>query len=389
MLALSAARMFDGRSDDVAGPTTVVADEGRIVAVLPADSPLPPDLQVVQFGDATLLPGLIDTHVHLCLDGSPAPIDHLLARDSDALLAAMDAAAQSHLRAGVTTVRDLGDRDFAALELRERYRRGGLGPTLLCAGPPLTVANGHCHFLGGVLDGDPAAMVARWAQRGVDVIKVMVSGGEITPGSSPYTPQMDAATVRAVAEAARLHGLAVTAHVHDPVSVGFALDAGVDGLEHCSFWITDGVSDDAQMRARVAASGVFVCPTGGVLPGGTPPPSVASRLPFMARHMSALHGAGARLIAGSDGGIAPPKPHGLLPYSVLQMLEFGLTPAQALRSATALAAEACGLQGRKGVLSVGADADIIAVPGNVLSDLAALMQPLAVVAGGTMAMRRE
>ena len=382
---LRAARLFDGhqRVDDA----SVVVDGGRILAVHGPRVDPPPDAEILDFGDATLLPGLIDTHVHLSFDATTDPVGHLVAADDGAVLLAMRLAARRALAAGVTTVRDLGDRSYLAVALREWFRAGNeIGPEILASGPPLTVTGGHCHFMGGQADDERELRlgVRQRATRGVDVIKVMVTGGNMTAGIDPLTSQYTVAELSAVVDEAHRFGRAVTAHVHGVEGVERAVDAGVDGLEHCGFWVEDGVHADQALIDRIADRGIVVCPTAGIVPGGPPPPpAVTSRLPAIIAAVRRMHRSGVRLLAGTDAGVAPSKPHGSTAYAVEQLAGEGeLTAVEALRSATSWSAEACGLAGRKGVLAGGADADVLVVAGDALEDLRALRQVRAVFRGG-------
>ena len=175
--------MFDGVGTTTLADPLVVVEDGRITSVaFGPRTAAPPDAELVDLPGATLLPGLVDAHVHLAFDAGPDSVGALADRDDDAVLDAMAVAAPAQLAAGVTTVRDLGDRDYLTLRLRER---SGPLPTIAAAGPPITSPGGHCHFLGGEavqgIDGVRAA-VREHAARGVDVIKVMASGGNLTPG---------------------------------------------------------------------------------------------------------------------------------------------------------------------------------------------------------------
>src|SRR5918992_4841274 len=167
-IAIRAAALFDG-SALVRDPLVLVAD-GRIAEVaFGPRAAAPPDAEPVELPGATLLPGLVDTHVHLAFDGSRDPVGALTARDDNSLLTAMADAARAQLRAGVTTVRDLGDRGYLALQLCDGA--AATLPTILSAGPPITTPGGHCHFLRGEatgIDGVRAAVRER-AERGVDV----------------------------------------------------------------------------------------------------------------------------------------------------------------------------------------------------------------------------
>jgi imidazolonepropionase-like amidohydrolase len=183
LVAIRAAALFDGVSETLLADPVIIVDGTTILAVDSQVAP-PPDAQLIDLAGATLLPGLIDTHVHLAFDASADPVACLAARDESTVLAAMSAAAGTALRAGITTVRDLGDRDYLSLRLRGR---DGL-PTIVASGPPITTPAGHCHFLGGRTEPSPEAgraAVRERADRGVDVVKVMASGGNLTPGTRP------------------------------------------------------------------------------------------------------------------------------------------------------------------------------------------------------------
>ena len=150
-------RLFDGRNPKVFRDWVVEVEDGSILDVGPCSRAASgPDAgAVVDLGDVTLLPGLIDAHQHLVFDASDDPVAHLQAQDDAAVLQWMQSAAQRALAVGITTIRDLGDRNYLSLTLRDLFRDGHqVGPRILAAGPPLTVSGGHCWFLGGVADGE-------------------------------------------------------------------------------------------------------------------------------------------------------------------------------------------------------------------------------------------
>lgn len=377
LTALRAARVFDGLQL-VANPTVVV--DGATVVAVGTDVP---GADVVSLGDVTLLPGLIDPHVHLAFDASPDPVGALAARGPDEVHAAMVAAARQTLLAGVTTVRDLGDRDYLSLDLRGRPDL----PTIVAAGPPVTTPGGHCHFLGGATQ--PTADAVRAAvrervERGCDVIKIMASGGTLTPGSAQHEQQFGVAELRAAVDEAHRHGLPVTAHTHATGAIEAALAAGVDGIEHVSFWSADGVDDRPDVEAAIVASQVVVGATMGFVPtpGAVPPPIVLARLPKIIATLRRLVAAGALVVAGTDAGIGPPKRHSPLPYAVPSLVDLGMSPLDALRTVTSVAAGVCGLAHRKGRLAAGFDADMVAVAGDPFADPSALLQVQAVYLGG-------
>jgi imidazolonepropionase-like amidohydrolase len=384
--AVRAARLFDGTGATTVPDPLVVIEDGRIASVeFGPRAVAPPGAETVDLPDATLLPGLVDAHVHLAFDGGPDSVGALAGRDDDAVLDAMAVAAAAQLAAGVTTVRDLGDRDYLALRLRERP---GPLPTIAAAGPPITSAGGHCHFLGGeAVQGVDGVRTAEreHAARGVDVIKVMASGGNLTPGSDALTEQFGPAELAALVAEAHRHGLPVTAHAHALSSIEDAVAAGVDGLEHCSFMTPDGVRAPDELLATIVARRIAVSGTLGVVPcpGMTGPP------PAMLRHLPAMFAAHARLVAlgalyvvGTDAGIGPVKPHGVLPHGLADLAKLGMTPAAVVRTGTSTAAQVCGFGDRKGRVAPGFDADLLAVDGDPTIDLIALQRPLAVLAGG-------
>ncbi|WP_440086495.1 amidohydrolase family protein [Streptosporangium sp. LJ11] len=387
LTVLRAAWLYDGIGPALTPDPVLVLDGGVIVAVGPFDG-VPQGATVVDLGGATLLPGLIDTHVHLAFDASPDPVGNLAGRDAAAALAAMAAAARRAVRGGVTTVRDLGDRDYLSLALRGAAASDRSLPTIVAAGPPITTPRGHCHYLGGAatgVDGVRAAVRER-AERGVDIIKIMASGGNLTPGTHPELPQFTPEELRAAVAEAHRHHLPVTAHVHGTQAVADAVAAGVDGLEHVTFMTSEGVdpAPDDLVKA-IAERGIALGITLGVVPveGGAMPSAMAARVPALTANARRLHASGARIVAGTDAGIGPVKPPDVLRWAVGQFPGIGLTRTEALRAATSLAAEVCGLGDRKGRLAPGYDADILAVDGNPLEDLNALHHIRAVYVRGT------
>jgi imidazolonepropionase-like amidohydrolase len=246
--------------------------------------------------------------------------------------------------------------------------------------------------MGGEVAGIDAlrSAVAERADRGVDVVKIMASGGATTPGTDVAVPQFTVEELSAVVQEAHSRGLRVTAHAHAAAAIEVALAAGVDGIEHCSFFTETGVEIRPEVVEALAAAGVQVCPTLGVTPGSTPPPAILERLRSSGmtyesrrRDVAGLHSAGVRLISGSDGGISPGKPHGILPAAVMDLAAGGVPVAEALASATSLAAQACGIGDRKGRVATGYDADLLVVDGDATADITALGRPVAVFLRGS------
>jgi imidazolonepropionase-like amidohydrolase len=384
LTVLRAAWLFDGTSDTLTPNPAVVLDGGTITAV----GQVPEDATVVELHKATLLPGLVDTHVHLAFDASPDPVSALAARDDAATFAAMAAAARRTVAGGVTTVRDLGDRGYLSLALRDAAAADPSLPTIVAAGPPITSPDGHCHFLGCPATGVSGVRdaVREHAERGVDVIKIMASGGNLTPGSRPELAQFGLAELRAAVDEAHRHGLPITAHAHGTQAIVDAVAAGVDGLEHITFMTEDGVDELPDgLLARIVEQRIALGLTAGFVPaeGAGPPPGMAARLPAIFANHRRIHDAGAVLVAGTDAGLGPIKPPDVLRWAVGQLGMVGLSPAEALRASTSVAAEVCGLGARKGRIALGYDADILAVDGDPLTDPAALHRIRAVYVRGT------
>lgn len=380
---LHAGALFDGFT--LSGPATIRIEHGTIVE-LDRTGRIPPSEFTDDFGpDAWLLPGLIDTHVHLSFDASPNPVTSLKTQSDTELQAAMRRAASTALYAGVTTVRDLGDRNYSALQLAEQLETHQ-GPHILAAGPPITTVGGHCYFLGGEAEG-PQALVAAVRERharGCAVVKVMASGGNMTPGSAPDQSQYDGQDLRVVVAEAHRLGLPVAAHAHGIAAIRDALEAGVDSIEHVTFWAAD--ADDApdeELLKALSNSSTAVSLTVGddfTVASFDPPAAILRRFATIKQAYAALVDQGAKVVIGSDAGVAPHKHHGVLPHGVIQLAELGAGPVTALRAVTSAAARVVGLGDRKGRVAEGWDADLLVLPGQELSDL---LDPQAVYRMGT------
>jgi len=338
------------------------------------------------FPGHTLLPGLINCHVHLVLDAGATPVDTLRDTGDEALLAGMAARAQEALRAGVTTVRDLGDRGGLAIRLRDEIRSGRIvGPRIVASGPPLTVPGGHCWFFGGVTDGeeDIRRQVRHNAALGADVIKVMVSGGQITPGSPPmWASQFSTGQLRVVVEEAEAAGLPVAAHAHGTEAIVSAVTAGATTIEHCT-WMRAGGGFDRRddIAALMAERGIYAC-------------SAMSRnwRAFMERlgperaeqimdRIRWLDRAGVRLIPGTDAGL-PTSVFGDFAGALEMYSHLGFPPDRIIEMATVTSAEALGLGGETGRIAPGYAADLLVVAGDPLTDIGDLRRTALILARG-------
>ena len=385
-MLLAARRLFTAATPALLHDQVLEIDvDGRITSIRPS-AQVGATSEIVDLGDVTLLPGLVDIHQHLCFDATLNAVEQLQADDDAALMQRMRRAAQQALSVGITTIRDLGDRDYLSLSLRDSINAGvEVGPRIIAAGPPLTTPNGHCWFLGGeVADGDVARAVRERVDRGVDVIKIMASGGNMTPTVGPHESQFgrdDIATARSEAHAA---GLRLAVHAHGVDAVRDALAVSVDSIEHCTLFTADGVADDPDLLDQLAASDCVLSATAAVLPGSEPAfAAVRQRIAAIRVNHTKLYRRGGRVVCSSDAGVAPSKPHDVLPHGVVDILPMlGMTNAEAITNVTAVAADACGVADRVGTLEVGKDADILVVAGDPLADLSALHDVVAVYARG-------
>ena len=394
MFAIRANHAFDGE-DFRAGGATVLVDDAGIVGVEPLRYEPPSDCDLVDYGDATVLPGLIDTHVHLVGDSRVMALERLAEYSPEEIDAVVIESLRRQLAAGVTTVRDLGDWHFNVVERRDAQRQVDDGlPWIVASGPPITTPGGHCGYLGGEVSGadEIVAAVRERAELRVDVVKVMASGGMVTTGSDVFVPQFPIEELRLLVEQAHAAGLPVTAHAHSAAAVDQAVAAGVEGIEHASSRATE------EQLAALAASGIAVCPT----LGGFNTKSLAALLAVAPRfqqifadagltpesyleiRMSALRRMttfGIQLISGDDAGIGPDKAHGTYAEAVIELGQVtGTVPA--LVAASSDAAAAIGLGRSKGRLRRGYDADLLVVGGDLAADLTALRDVRQVVLRG-------
>ncbi|MFF2045924.1 amidohydrolase family protein [Kitasatospora sp. NPDC058170] len=370
----------------------VFVDSGVIRAVGTADdleSSVGADVERLRFPGATVLPGLIDCHVHLAFDAGPDPVRAVTETGPDELFAAMAERAGQLLAAGVTTVRDLGDRGALTVALRDAIAAGKTpGPTVVAATAPLTVRGGHCWFLGGEVgtEDEIRARIAANAAAGADLIKVMASGGAMTPGGPRmWESQFSPGQLRLVVEEAARHGLAVAAHAHGTDAIAECVEAGVRTLEHCSWRTAEGVEYDPEVTRRMVEDDVAVCRCVSgdwrlFLEQMGP-----ERAEAMIGAIRAMRTAGVRFIGGTDAGV-PGARFG----DYAGMLEFfaslGFDNAEVLDMATTNAAHALGLADT-GRIAPGMRADLVAVDGDPLTDLSALRRVRHVLAAGRSAAR--
>jgi len=394
----TADRVWDGVTAEPVHRGFVLVDGDRIAAVGRQADLGGGDVTAgtrVDLPGATLMPGLIDCHVHLTLGGSAVPIRDYK-REARAGAAALAVRAVANLRAaveaGVTTVRDLGTLNEVAFPVRAAVAEGTVpGPRVLTSGQPITVTGGHCHWFSHQCDSPTDIRVAVRSQvrDGADWIKLMVSGGNLTPRTNPVRPQFSEEEVRACVEESDRLGRPVATHAYDPLSIRRSVEAGARTVEHCLFETADGIEYDPATADLMAARSVAFVPTiSGALHrmrDGTE--VIAPR--FRDRHkrvrevFELLLAAGVPMVAGSDAGV-PHRAFDGFPADLAALVGedgIGLTAHRALVAATSGAAAHLGLDDT-GVLEPGRRADLLAVDGDPLSDIGALRRPRLVVAAG-------
>lgn len=330
------------------------------------------------------VPGLIDSHVHLHLDAGPDPRNVYIESRPEVRSAAARRNAHDALSVGITTVQDLG----CSVDDVERFVHADDDlpqPTVLWSGPPMTREAGHCHFWGGEVAGprDVARLVDRVAATGARTLKLMASGGGLTPGTSPARLELPEEYIRVAVAAARQVGLRVTAHCHATSAIRAVVDAGVSMIEHVGFLGDDGVVRfDPELALRIRDSGIHVGPT--VIsalrtadryrregrPSNLQDGTAIDRLEARRRNAAHFFDLDLEVVAGSDAGVTDTH-FGSLIDEVLVYAGLGASPLQALRTATTGAARALGLSG-KGAILPGMDADIILVRGDPLVDIDAI-----------------
>jgi imidazolonepropionase-like amidohydrolase len=388
---LKAARIFDGKGDALVTPGVVVVTGGRIVGVGSSAS-VPAGAEVIDFGDATLLPGFIDAHTHLTFayseDYNKQELDNLRETVAEQ---ALDASVNARvtLMAGITTVRDVGSRDFLDVGLRNAIAKGDvLGPRMLVTVHALGATGGHCDAqdgfraglfghesgpLDGVINGPEQA---RWAVRldhkyGADMIKVCASGGVLSPTDDVDTPQLTQEELNAIVDEAHALRRKTAAHAHGAEAAKRAIRAGIDSIEHGSF-LDDEALDMMKQR------GTYLVPTLMAVQGLQEkfdrgvyiPPAIAVKAHAA---ITSLRATFQRALAkqikiglGTDAGVYP---HGRNTEEFHQMVDLGMKPAAALRAGTSADAELLGIHDKAGSLEAGKFADVVAVPGDPLQNI--------------------
>jgi imidazolonepropionase-like amidohydrolase len=394
---LKAARLYDGKSEQIVQPGIVVVSDGKIQSMGGAP---PAGAKIIDLGDATLLPGFIDAHTHLTMDfDSDYDGARLRALDRTVAEQAIRATANARktLMAGFTTVRDVGSSDFIDIGLRNSINAGIVpGPRMLVAVHAIGSTGGHCddgagfrfgllnHEMGpedGVINNaDQARFAVRFnIKYGADVIKTCATGGVLSPTDDVDTPQLTQAELDALVTVAHELRRKTAAHAHGAEGAKRAIRAGIDSIEHGTFL-------DEEALRMMREKGTYLVPTLATRTGimeSKFPPLVQKKADLALKAQDDLVRRalqmGVKIALGTDAAVYP---HGNNAVEFVLMAQDGMPPRQALRAGTSVAAELLGLQGEIGTLEPGKQADIVATPGNPFDDIKVTQSVLFVMKKG-------
>jgi len=400
---LHCGRLFDADTGRMLGESSIVVRGARIVSVQPGAIALPAGANAIELGQATCLPGLIDSHVHLTSQSSPTSYSDQFRWNVADYAIRSTVYAQRTLQAGFTTVRNLGDGNGESIALRNAIEAGVIpGPRIFTAGPAIGSTGGHADGTDGYrkdLAGDPGPKdgiingvddawkaVRQHYKDGADLIKIMPSGGVLDESASADNPQLTLDEIKAVVAAAHDYGFTVAAHAHGAEGIRRAVEGGVDSIEHGTFM------NDADMRL-MKQRGTWYVPTiiAGKYVGekakvpGYYPPQVAAKAqqvgPIIQATAGRAYKAGVRIAFGTDAGVYP---HGENAREFRYMVDAGIPAAYALQAATVHAAALLKKSADLGSIAAGKYADIIAVEGDPLADIDVMQKVAFVMKAGTV-----
>jgi imidazolonepropionase-like amidohydrolase len=397
---ISHARIVDVDRDLILEDQNIEIDDGTISAVSAAHTV--PDALEIDASGCYVCPGLIDAHVHLFLDAGAQPRAAFFESSEEEKLRTAARNLRLALSAGITTVRDCGGPAELVFQVERAVRRGELpGPRVLAAGAPITRPKGHCHFFGieVTTPAETVRAIEKQAREGAAFVKLIASGGGLTPGTRPEEADLPIEIMRTATETAHANGMHVAAHCHAVESIVRAVECGVDTIEHASFTAPDGMPRfDREIAAQIKDKGTVVGPTaisglriaGAIRAAGghngTSRQSIA-RLEARRHHLADFCEAGVRIIAGTDCGVTN-TPFDSLADELDEYVQAGLSRADALRSATSESARYL-RQPLLGQVKPGFHADLLLLSGNPLKHLRYLRNPILVMKGGEILVDRR
>jgi imidazolonepropionase-like amidohydrolase len=396
-VVVRAGKLLEVKTGKTLTDQAIVIAENKIVSVGPAaDLKASADDEVIDLRQATVLPGLIDAHTHLTSNPVFGYQELAVSIPREALTGARNA--RITLQAGFTTVRNVGARGYTDVALRDAINGGDLpGPRMLVSGPPLGITGGHCDNTllpfeyhateEGVADGVEAVQhkVRETIKYGADLIKVCATGGVLSKGDDPRAAQYTLEELKAIVADAHRLGRKVAAHAHGAQGILWASEAGVDSIEHGSY------IDDAAI-AEMKKNGTFLVPTQYLADWmlenmqkiGLPEMYAQKEreiVPVLRKNISHAFASGVKVAFGTDAAVYP---HGLNAHEFAVYVRLGLTPLQAIQTATVNAADLLGWSDKVGSLEPGKFGDLIAVDGDPLQNVATLEQVKFVMKGGAV-----
>ena len=398
MKIIRARRLIDGTGRSVLRDVTILVENGTIAAVREGASLLPgaERADVLDVGDRTVLPGLIDAHVHLVFNEAKESVPPVLGASDATLLLWAVRNVRSALCAGITTLRDCGDRGGVTFALRAAIEGGVLpGPRIVACGPPITTTAGHLHYIGVEADGLKELLkgVRGLVKAGADFVKICATGGGITPGSNVRAAQYSAEELGAVVRDAHRLERRVAAHAHGTEGIRNAAIAGIDSLEHCS-WLgrKEGYEYEDDVLRMIVDKGLCICYTIAGERHVTEEDAERTRRegpqgPWLFQRKA--FDAGAKFVIAGDDGVSGTR---FLEFSrslEVAVKRIGLSPMDAIRSATSVAAEMLGLDREIGTVEVGKRADLLVVDGDPSEDIETLRQVVWVMRDGEILASRD
>jgi imidazolonepropionase-like amidohydrolase len=405
IIYIRAGHLFDGTGDKTRDNMVIVVSGDRIQSVSPAGSAsIPAGATVVDLSHATVLPGLIDCHTHL---GARADRYDEIYNFKDTPFQSAFAAvvnARKTLEAGFTSVRDVGSLPFLAVDLRNSINEGLVpGPRIVASGPPISITGGH----GDLNNFSPQTRVSMFPEErdfqiadgvdqirhvvraqvkyGVDMIKILATGGVLSKGDSPGAPQFTFEELKAAAEEAHMAGRKIAAHAHGTQGIKNAILAGIDSIEHASLIDDEGIrlaKEHGTYLVMDIYNDDYIL--GKAIEFGLPKENVEKEKMvgrLQRENFEHAFKGGAKMAFGTDAGVYP---HGDNAKQFFYMVKFGMTPAQAIRAATSSAADLIGRAKDVGTLEAGKFADVIAVTDDPLQNVRALENVGFVMKGGVV-----